>query len=234
MKLPVLLISAASVGLLVGGTVLAQTSSTQSTRPSASSSSTTQQGRVTTNQFVRRAAISDMFEVDSSKLALQKTQDSSIKAFAQQMVTAHTESTQKLKDTIKSAKIKASVPTKLDKAHAGNLDKLKKASAADFDKSYVQMQVKGHQDALKLMQTYSKSGDNTALKQFASTMAPIIQSHLDEAQKLAQGNSGGMGAGAMGPGGAGAMGGSTGSGGTATPGGAMGTPNNRGMTNPSR
>ena len=54
----------------------------------------------TTNGFVEAAAISDMYEVAASKLALQRSSSPTVKEFAQKMVDAHTETTTKLKGII--------------------------------------------------------------------------------------------------------------------------------------
>src|ERR1700761_5956915 len=46
-----------------------------------------------TDGFVTAAATSDMYEVTAGKVALQRSQDADVKAFAQQMITAHTKTT---------------------------------------------------------------------------------------------------------------------------------------------
>lgn len=49
-----------------------------------------------TEDFVGEAATSDMFEIESSKLALERS-DAATKAFAQQMLTDHKKTTGELK-----------------------------------------------------------------------------------------------------------------------------------------
>src|SRR5690349_25044363 len=69
-----------------------------------------------TADFVKMVAISDMFEIQSSKLAAQKG-DEATKAFANHMVTDHTKTSTELKDLVSKGKVKADVPTQLDKTH---------------------------------------------------------------------------------------------------------------------
>src|SRR5689334_24900305 len=55
--------------------------------------------------YVTKAAIGDMFELQSSKLALQKAGDAKVKRFASQMVKDHTASSRKLKSIIKAGEL---------------------------------------------------------------------------------------------------------------------------------
>ena len=53
-----------------------------------------------------------------------------------------------------------SCPTALDDKHQSKLDKLKELSGSQFDKTYVDGQVKAHKKAVDMFQAYSNSGDN--------------------------------------------------------------------------
>src|ERR1700684_866354 len=85
----------------------------------------------TTADFVKEVAISDMFEIDSSKLAQDKG-TAPEKTFASQMITDHTKTSTELKGLVTSGKVKAEVPTALDSSHQSKLDKLKGESGKDF------------------------------------------------------------------------------------------------------
>lgn len=139
-----------------------------------------------TPTFVKNAAMTDMFEIEAGKVALEKGQAESVKGFAQHMIDDHTKMSDNLKATVQAEKLQADVPQQLDEDHNEMLEKLRKASTEDFDETYAEMQVKGHKDAVDLFQTYSKDGDNEALKQLAANGLPTIQGHLDEAKKLPQ------------------------------------------------
>jgi putative membrane protein len=130
--------------------------------------------------FVETVAISDMFEIESSKLAQQKA-DSSSKTFAAKMISDHTKSSNELKAA--AAKAKIEVPTALDSSHQSKLDKLKSLNGADFDKQYDADQLAAHKDAVSLFDRYAKGGDNADLKAFAAKTLP----HLKQHQKMAEG-----------------------------------------------
>ena len=85
----------------------------------------------TTADFVKEVAVSDMFEIELSKLAEQKG-NAQEKSFAQQMVTDHTKTSGELKALVGDGKAQATLPTALDSSHQGKLDKLKERNGQGF------------------------------------------------------------------------------------------------------
>ena len=139
--------------------------------------------RPTTADFVKEVATSDLFEIESSKLAQQKGSEAQ-KTFAAQMVTDHTKTSNDLKGMVSSGKVKAELPTALDSSHQSKLDKLKGESGNDFSSDYGSMQVSAHKDAVSLFERYAKGGENADLKNWAGKTLPTLKHHLDMAEKL--------------------------------------------------
>ena len=137
----------------------------------------------TTADFAKEVAISDMFEIESSKLAEQKG-NALERSFAQQMVTDHTKTSDELKQLVSSGKVKADLPGTLDSSHQSKLDNLKNASGKDFSSDFDSDQVSAHKDAVSLFERYAKSGDNADLKDWAGKTLPTLQHHLDMAEEL--------------------------------------------------
>lgn len=143
-------------------------------------------GAPNTPDFVQKAAMSDMYEVEAGKIASQKGQSDAVKQFGQQMTEAHTQTTEELKGIVQAEKIKVDLPTKLDGTHQRLIDDLNAATGADFDKTYAKQQIKAHGNAEELFEDYADDGDNAAVKAFAAKTLPIIKQHLEEAKKLRQ------------------------------------------------
>ena len=137
----------------------------------------------TTADFVKEVAISDMFEIESNKLAQDKG-NASEKPFAAMMVTDHTKTSTELKALVSSGKVKAEIPASLDSAHQSKLDKLKDAKGADFTSDFNSYQVDAHKDAVNLFERYAKGGDNADLKNWAGKTLPALKHHLEMAQNL--------------------------------------------------
>ena len=70
-----------------------------------------------TEDFVKEIAVSDIFEIESSKLAQQKASVAPVKTFAGQMVTDHTKTSTELKGLVSGRKVKAQVPAAMDSSH---------------------------------------------------------------------------------------------------------------------
>jgi putative membrane protein len=136
-----------------------------------------------TADFVTEVAISDMFEIQSSELAGQKS-DAATKTFAGQMVTDHKKTSGELKALIQTAKLNVTPPPTLDASHQKMLDKLKSESGEAFTKDYHSDQVSAHKAAVSLFERYGKNGDNPALKDWANKTLPALQHHLEMAQAL--------------------------------------------------
>ncbi|MBS0505063.1 MAG: DUF4142 domain-containing protein [Proteobacteria bacterium] len=139
----------------------------------------------TAAEFGAQAGASDLFEIESSKLAQAQGSDAKVKDFAAMLVKDHTKSTADLKAIAAKEKIDLPPPA-LDADNQGKLDALKAVKGADFDKLYISQQIPAHEAALQLMQNYAATGDNEAVKGFATKMEPVIQHHLDAAKALAK------------------------------------------------
>lgn len=137
-----------------------------------------------TQDFVTLAAQSDMLEIETSKLAIATSDNPKIKQFAEKMIKDHTEASSALMALVEGGKVKATLPTNLDRPHKEQLDKLAKLSGNEFTKEYGAFQVSAHKDAVSLFERYSKEGDNADLKAFAGKTLPHLQMHLKMAEEL--------------------------------------------------
>ncbi|RYY11065.1 MAG: DUF4142 domain-containing protein, partial [Alphaproteobacteria bacterium] len=87
--------------------------------------------------FANTAAASDAFEIATSEVALSKSTSTSVKAYAQKMIDAHTASTAKLKTAAaETSPALTPVPT-LNPEQQQKLDQLKALSGTAFDQAYI-------------------------------------------------------------------------------------------------
>lgn len=134
--------------------------------------------------FANTAAASDAFEIATSKLALQNSQSTSVKKFANQMIAAHTASTDKLKATASGLSPAITPDPTLNAEQQSTLDALKGQTGAAFDAAYIAGQQAGHQKTLDALKDYAANGDVPALKTFASGLVPTVTAHLNMAKSL--------------------------------------------------
>lgn len=164
----------------------AEEKTTEATAPDANPAMTvpTAADESAAPDFVGKAGVSDMFEVEAGKIALERSTNPDVKAFAKMMVDMHTKTTADLKTAIASSGLAITPPSMLPDDKTTALADLRSVEAKDFDKKYLDGQVDAHQAALDLMTRYAQDGDNAALKAAAAATAPIVQDHLTKAKAL--------------------------------------------------
>jgi putative membrane protein len=141
-------------------------------------------GAVSSDVFVRDAAMGDMYEIEAAKMALARSKSPDVKNLAQMILKDHTASTDMLKMLISSGQVKATLPTALDERRKGLLDDLRGSGGTDFDGRYLKQQTAAHHEAVVLFDGYKTAGSDPALKTFAAEVSPKIHMHLDMANKL--------------------------------------------------
>lgn len=139
---------------------------------------------VSSDDFVKNFSVANEFEIESSKLALDKSQNKDIKLFAQHMVDGHTQMGDDLQTLLQSAKPGMKLESNLDDDHQKLMKKLESESGDTFNHDYVAIQLKSHKEAVNLFTDYSKNGKDEALKSFANNTLPAIESHLHDVEKI--------------------------------------------------
>ena len=127
--------------------------------------------------FANMVAASDMYEIESGKLAADRAASADVKSFAAQLQTDHSKSAADLKAAAQGAGI--TVTPALDAEKQGMLDALKAAKGDDFDRLFIDQQTTAHQKALQLLQNYASAGDKDALKAFATKATAVVEGHLN-------------------------------------------------------
>ena len=133
----------------------------------------------TAQDFTTRAAMSDMYEIASANVALEKAAGAPTREFAQMMVADHTKSSQALKDAVTQWGRTLTMPTQLDVEHQGQIDILRSLNGEEFDREYMSQQMAAHRKALMLLKAYGGNGDVAELRQFAQSTIPAVQKHYD-------------------------------------------------------
>lgn len=138
--------------------------------------------------FVKTAIQGSMAEVELGKLALQKSNNPDVKAFAQKMVDDHTKMGDQMKNVAQQVGVK--VPTDVSKKDRANIAKMSTLSGDEFDKAYTKDMVKDHKTDLSDFQIEVNNGSNPGVQSVAKQASQIISQHLQMAEQLDQKTSG--------------------------------------------
>lgn len=173
---------ALTAGLLGSGGLVAQTATDANVAPP--SQEQMQTAMTTPQAFAERAASSNQFEIQSSQLALERSQSQDVIAFAERMIADHQAAGEKM---LVAASSEGLIPTaQLMPDHQAQLDNLAGSAAEDFDGAYLGAQLAAHNEAVMLFEGYANQGAEGPLKSFAAETLPTLQSHMEEVKPLAQ------------------------------------------------
>lgn len=127
-------------------------------------------------------------EIEAGKLAASNAKDAKVKKFAAMMVKHHSDAQKKEEALAKKAKMTpADSPTAAALASQNESvgSTLKGLKGADFDKAYIDAQVKGHQDALATIDDKLMPAVQSAdLKSAITSFRPTVEAHLKEAKEI--------------------------------------------------
>lgn len=134
--------------------------------------------------FLAQAGSANQWEIASSQLALQASQNAAVRNYANLLISDHMRLGAQVTAAAQSAGV-AMPPPALLPAQQTALDQLRAAGAGPtFDMAYRQAQIDAHNQAIQLMQNYAASGDVPALRTAAAQAIPMMQMHLQQAQML--------------------------------------------------
>ena len=123
-----------------------------------------------------------MTEIAASQLAVKNSTNPQVVSLAKTIIDDHTKADSTLK-WMESDKLITEKDT-ISGEHQELIDSLAKKTGAEFDKAYLEMMVKGHEEAVDLF-TEASDDKNETIKTFAANTLPTIQMHLDKAKELA-------------------------------------------------
>lgn len=134
-------------------------------------------------KFVTDAAAGGMYEVQVSQLAADKAKDPKVKAYGEKLVKDHSSANDELKSFASAHSV--TLPTTLPADKKAQLDKLSKASGADFDKQFVKMVgMDDHKKDIAMFEKASKAAKNAELKAWIDKTLPTLKEHHAMAEKL--------------------------------------------------
>jgi putative membrane protein len=136
--------------------------------------------------YLFHSGASDVFEITSSMILLQKSQTANVRSFASMLIDHHTQTTNQALATAKAAGVMPP-PPEMNAMQKGMIGQLVAATPATIDRVYLTQQVPAHQQALLVQQGYATRGDVPALRQNAQATVPVVTEHLQMAQQMARG-----------------------------------------------
>jgi putative membrane protein len=141
-------------------------------------------------QIAHIAYTAGLIDVEAGKQALDKSQNTDVRAFAQQMIGDHTMVNEQALALVKKLNVTPEDnPTSqaLTKQAKAASQKLASLTGAAFDKAYIDNEVAYHKAVNSaLSTTLIPDAQNPELKSLLQNALKVFQSHLEHAERLAQ------------------------------------------------
>jgi len=135
-------------------------------------------------EFISKAGMGGLAEVQMGNLALAKASSADVKAFGQRMVTDHSKANEELQQLATAKGV--ALPTELDAGHKATMNHLSSLSGAEFDKAYMKDMVEDHVEDVGEFDKASTSAQDSDLKSWAGKTLPILKEHLQLAKTVAR------------------------------------------------
>ncbi|HET9276797.1 MAG TPA: DUF4142 domain-containing protein, partial [Flavitalea sp.] len=132
--------------------------------------------------FLTKAANSGIAEVQLAKLAQQKATIDAVKNFAAMLERDHSAANDQVKNLAgqRNVSLPASPSEDKQKMYAD----MEKMTGKAFDKEYISMMVKSHNDGINLFEDTRANASDIDVKNFADKTLPTLKMHLDSAKAI--------------------------------------------------
>jgi putative membrane protein len=129
-------------------------------------------------EFLTLAAQSNRFEIATGELAQQRGESTTVRDLGAMFATEHTAVLQQITDL--AATLGVTIPEGLGPRYQALADRLATLSGATFDRVWLKVQWRVHQEALALLLRGAICGDVPEIRALAQATLPAITRHLAE------------------------------------------------------
>ncbi|MEK6352338.1 MAG: DUF4142 domain-containing protein [Burkholderia cenocepacia] len=134
-------------------------------------------------QFVDKAGMLGKVERQASQLALDRSSNAEVKAFAHRMLDDHA----RIADELRHIGAQKGVPVQTRMLVDPAVTALRAKEGRAFDTAYVALAgPRAHEAAIQLYETEAKDGRDPQLRAFAARTLPTLNAHLSAARQLAK------------------------------------------------
>lgn len=177
--------SPTEVGSTTSGTATPAPTDAQTTSSSAPAATP-----MTDAEIAAIASAANKGEIEMAELATKNAQNAQVKSFASMMITEHGQAAAKGKSIAQKANITPAendVSKQLKTETETTITSLKSQKGKDFDKAYMDAQVKVHKEVLSMIDDkLMPNAKNPELKTHLTDMRQHVEHHLQKAQEIDQ------------------------------------------------
>ncbi len=134
-------------------------------------------------EYMAMASSGDMFEIESSRLALQRSRDPAIHSFAQMLINDHSRMSSEMMAMARDMRLPPP-PMRMMPHHVQMMQRLASVPRHEFDSAFRREQIMAHEESAMLHRSFADRGEYPPLRALAARAAPIVEMHLAQVQGL--------------------------------------------------
>lgn len=131
-------------------------------------------------KFLMEVAEMQLEEISLGKLAQQKGTSTHVKELGKMMEAEHGKTLAEITELAQSKSV--SIPTSITEDSQDAYEKLEGKTGNDFDKTYSDMMVEHHEDAIELFEKASADSNDPEIKAWATQKLPGLRTHFEQAK----------------------------------------------------
>ena len=162
-------------------TTVSSNTSTDAT-PTTASGTTSVVTDEKSSEFLKKVTNAGMAEIQLAKLAQQKATLDAVKNFASMLERDHTAVNDQVKTFAGQRNVE--LPTAPSDDKQKMYTDMEKMTGKAFDKDYISMMVKAHNDGIALFEDTKSNATDVDVKNFADKTLPTLRMHLDSAKAI--------------------------------------------------
>lgn len=134
--------------------------------------------------FLGQAVQDSLAEIELCEMALEKTANDDVKAFAQRMIDEHGQMGRQFEQV--AGKMNIDLPKQEEDEDKKVMQEMQKLSGAEFDRKFIQHNVEDHEKDVKVFRHYAKEAGDEQIRNLAAEGVQRLGEHLKMAQEIAR------------------------------------------------
>jgi len=132
--------------------------------------------------FMKKAAQSNLAEVYAARIALQKTGNDDLRDYANMINSDHMNAFVDLSELMKDQNVPQ--PKSIAPVTQQDINRMSNLTGGEFDREFINMMVSDHQNTIEMFRDQQISAQNPGVKKYLEETLPRLEMHLEKAQRL--------------------------------------------------
>jgi putative membrane protein len=132
--------------------------------------------------FMMKATQANMAEIQMARIAMLKSDNTDVRDYANMIIRDHTSALEDLTDLMKDKNV--SQPRTIPRDATQDIDRMNQLTGPEFDREFVNATVSDHQKAVEMFRDQDAIALNPDVKKYIEDLQPILEMHLEKAQRL--------------------------------------------------